>query len=455
VCLSLLLTGSAFAQIIIDNTNTGFTTGGSWAASTGVAGYWGPNFLHDNGAGIDTGDWAKWKPTFPSTGSYKVEVRWTAHSNRPDNVKYKIYHQGVVTEVWRNQQQNNATWMDLGTYTFSAGTSESNRLTLDAGSDSGYVVADAARFTAIGGPPPTPTPCTSCGGGLPARVITGYWHNFNNGSRCLRLSDVPSRYNLIAVAFADATGTPGAVSFTLDSGLAACIPGGYSDSAFRADINTVKSRGQRVIVSVGGQNGAITVASSSAATNFANSIAGLMTSYGFQGVDIDLENGLNAQYMTQALRSIRAQRPGAILTMAPQTIDMQNVNNAYFRTALDANVDLVNMQYYNSGCMLGCDQAQCWGQGTLQFLTMQACLQVRGGLRGDQIGFGLPASPSGAGSGYVSPSLINQAMQCMATGSNCGSPVPPNRARVRGAMTWSINWDAVQGYSWVNSINIP
>jgi hypothetical protein len=208
VCLSLLFTGSAFAQIIIDNTNTGFSAGGSWAAGTAVAGYWGPNYLHDNGAGVDTGDWAKWKPTFPSTGSYKVEVRWTAHSNRPDNVKYKIYHQGVVTEVWRNQQQNNATWMDLGTYAFGAGSSEANRLTLDAGSDSGYVVADAARFTSVGG-------CTNCGGGLPAKVITGYWHNFNNGSRCLRLSDVPSRYNLSSNS-SNVTGTPPCSTWNTD-----------------------------------------------------------------------------------------------------------------------------------------------------------------------------------------------------------------------------------------------
>jgi chitinase len=136
---------------------------------------------------------------------------------------------------------------------------------------------------------------------------------------------------------------------------------------------------------------------------------------------------------------------------------MQNVNNAYFQAAKNANVDLVNMQYYNSGCMLGCDQNQCWGQGTLQFLTMQACIQVQGGLRGDQIGFGLPATAAAApAGGYVSPSVVNSAMQCMA-GNNaaCGSPVPPYRATVRGAMTWSINWDAVSGYAWVNGITVP
>jgi hypothetical protein len=60
-------------------------------------------------------------------------VRWPANVNRPDNVKYKIYNQGIVTEVFKNQQENNGNWVYLGRYYFDAGTSENNRLTLDAG----------------------------------------------------------------------------------------------------------------------------------------------------------------------------------------------------------------------------------------------------------------------------------------------------------------------------------
>ena len=47
-----------------------------------------------------------------------------------------------------------------------------------------------------------------------------------------KLADVQSQYDIIAVAFADATGTPGAVTFNLDSaGL-----GGYTVDQFKADI---------------------------------------------------------------------------------------------------------------------------------------------------------------------------------------------------------------------------
>src|SRR4051812_23733628 len=135
---------------------------------------------------------------------------------------------------------------------------------------------------------PTTTPPTG-NGTLPAHFLTGYWQNFYNGAAALKLAAVPSNYDLIAVAFADATSTPGAVSFTLDPGLAAQV-GGYTDAQFKADIATLHQRGKKVIISVGGEKGSVSVASAAAATSFANSVYSLMTTYGFDGVDIDLEN---------------------------------------------------------------------------------------------------------------------------------------------------------------------
>ena len=77
-----------------------------------------------------------------------------------------------------------------------------------------------------------------------------------------------------------------------------------------------------------------------------------MQQYGFDGVDIDLENGLNPTYMSQALRSLSQKAGGRlVLTMAPQTIDMQSTSGGYFQTALNVKdiLTVVNMQYYNSG----------------------------------------------------------------------------------------------------------
>ncbi len=84
--------------------------------------------------------------------------------------------------------------------------------------------------------------------------------------------------------------------------------------------------------------------------------------------------------MTQALRpALRQAGSSLIITMAPQTIDMQSTSNAYFqKTALNIKdiLMVVNMQYYNSGSMLGCD-GKVYSQGSVDFLTALACIQLQ------------------------------------------------------------------------------
>ncbi|MFD0446084.1 chitinase [Streptomyces indonesiensis] len=299
------------------------------------------------------------------------------------------------------------------------------------------------------------TGTTSAGGGegggtVPKHAVTGYWQNFNNGAAVQKLREVQDQYDIIAVAFADATGTPGAVDFTLDPAV------GYgSEQQFKDDIKAKQAAGKSVVISIGGQNGTVSINDSASANNFANSVYALMREYGFNGVDIDLENGLNATYMTQALRSLSAKASsGLVITMAPQTIDMQSTSNAYFQTALNIKdiLTVVNMQYYNSGSMLGCD-GKVYSQGSVDFLTALACIQLEGGLSPSQVGLGLPASTRGAGSGYVSPTVVNNALDCLARGTNCGS-FRPSRTYpgLRGAMTWSTNWDATAGNAWSNAV---
>ena len=118
--------------------------------------------------------------------------------------------------------------------------------------------------------------------------LTGYWHNFDNGSGVMPLSEIPAAYNLVVVAFADNTTTPGEVVFNLQSQEL----GGYSVAQFKADIAAIQAQGRKVIVSVGGEKGNVLINSAPAANAFATSVYGLMQEYGFDGVDIDLEHGI-------------------------------------------------------------------------------------------------------------------------------------------------------------------
>lgn len=286
--------------------------------------------------------------------------------------------------------------------------------------------------------------------GVPRHAVTGYWQNFDNGARVQKLRDVQDQYDIIAVSFADATADKGEITFNLDPAL------GYgSEQEFRNDIAAKQAAGKKVIISVGGEVGNVIVNDSASATRFADSTHRLMREYGFDGVDIDLEHGINSTYLTQALRSLSAKAgPGLVLTMAPQTLDMQSTSSEYFKLALNVKdiLTVVNTQYYNSGSMLGCD-GRVYSQGTVDFLTALACIQLEGGLDPSQVGLGTPASTRGAGSGYVEPSVVNAALDCLARGTNCGSFKPAKTyPGIRGAMTWSTNWDALNGNRWSNTV---
>ena len=290
--------------------------------------------------------------------------------------------------------------------------------------------------------------------GLPAHVLMGYWQDFTNGATPLTLANVPTSYNLVAVAFGTATTTPGQVTFSLDSTLASDL-GGYTQQQFIDDIATLKARGQKVILSVGGANGAISVDDAASASAFASSVYSLIQQYGFNGVDIDLENGVNPTYMASALEQLESDAGSSlIITLAPQTVDTQSTGNDYFQLALDIQpiLTMINTQYYNSGTMNGCD-GNVYAEGTENFITALACTELEGGLSPSQVGIGLPASTSAAGSGYVAPSVVDDALDCLAARANCGSFVPPQTwPGIRGAMTWSINWDAANGYNFANTV---
>jgi chitinase len=292
------------------------------------------------------------------------------------------------------------------------------------------------------------------GSGLPAHLLMGYWQDFTNGATPLTLADVPATYNLVAVAFGTATTTPGQVAFSLDPTLASDL-GGYTQQQFISDIQTLHSRGQKVILSVGGQDGTISVDDAASAASFASSVYSLIQQYGFDGVDIDLENGVDPTYMAEALEQLEGDAGSSlIITLAPQTVDTQSTGDDYFELALDIKsiLTMINTQYYNSGSMNGCD-GNVYSEGTENFMTALACIELEGGLSPSQVGLGLPASPSAAGSGYVSPSVVNDALDCLAAQANCGSFVPPAAyPAIRGVMTWSINWDASNGYDFADTV---
>ena len=299
---------------------------------------------------------------------------------------------------------------------------------------------------------------------LPEHMVTGYWHNFLNGSTALKISDVPDYYDMICVSFANSSTTPGKVTFELDKDLSNAL-GGYTKAQFIQDIKNAKAKGQHIIISVGGAEGTTYITNEEAANQFATSLISIIEEYGFEGVDIDFEGGAvsGTDYIAEALRTVRNHfGEDFIITMAPETYYFQDTNpngtmatSAYYRLAYKIR-DILTIcypQFYNSGAMNGYNgfNAQV---GTADFLTSLSTLLLENGLRADQVALGLPSTSKAASSGYVSTDIISTAVKALVNGTSSGNFTAPKAyPTLRGVMTWSINWDATNNYTWAKSMS--
>lgn len=64
---------------------------------------------------------AEYIPNFPATGNYSVYVSYHTVNNSSQNVLYKVYHTGGITEFIINQSIGGSTWIHLDKFNFKKG----------------------------------------------------------------------------------------------------------------------------------------------------------------------------------------------------------------------------------------------------------------------------------------------------------------------------------------------
>lgn len=224
-----------------------------------------------------------------------------------------------------------------------------------------------------------------------------------------------------------------------------------------------------MLVSIGGAAASINLNSNAAVDNFIATAINMITFYGFDGIDVDIEAGLigggsmtNLSITQTNLIRIIIEitdhfGPDFMLTMAPETAYVTGGSIVYgsiwgsylpIINAVRDRLTWIQMQYYNGG-MYGKDGAT-YEAGTVLGMVKQTEALIDGfnvpgngffqGLPPEKVCIGLPSTP-GAGGGYMSPQLVQQAFnQLLAQYPN-----------LRGLMTWSINWDASNGYEFANN----
>lgn len=112
-----------------------------------------------------------WKPNIPTAGNYEVlaYIPGGINSNAV-GAKYKVHHNGGITNVVINQSQYTAQWVSLGTFNFAQGQSGYVYLGDSTGISSESIAFDAMHFKKIGQTDVTP-PSTSIS--VPANWVTG------------------------------------------------------------------------------------------------------------------------------------------------------------------------------------------------------------------------------------------------------------------------------------------
>ncbi|GAL14541.1 chitinase [Vibrio astriarenae] len=192
-------------------------------------------------------------------------------------------------------------------------------------------------------------------------VVVGYWHNWCGGAGyqggdapCFDLATIDTRYNVVAVSFMKVYDNRTANSiptFKLDTSI-------VSEADFKQQIKLLNDQGRSVILALGGADAHIEMKTGQEQA-FADEIILLTEKYGFDGLDIDLEQGAitaadNQTVIPAALRIVkdhyREQGKNFLITMAPEFPYL--TTNGHYRPyidSLDGYYDWINPQFYNQG----------------------------------------------------------------------------------------------------------
>ncbi|RAI72582.1 chitinase [Pseudomonas fluorescens] len=285
------------------------------------------------------------------------------------------------------------------------------------------------------------------------KILMGFWHNWPAGHgdgyqggqfANLDLVDIPKDYNVVAVAFMKGQGIPTFKPYNL------------SDDEFRRQVGVLNSQGRAVLISLGGADAHIELHKGDEQP-LANEIIRLVEIYGFDGLDIDLEQSAidfadNKAVLPAALKLVKDHYKGEgklfIISMAPEFPYLRSGGKyVEYIQALEGYYDFIAPQYYNQGgdgiwVQEANDGNGAWiaqnndamKEDFLFYLTESLVTGTRGyiAIPADKFVIGLPANVDAAATGYVidPAAVVNAFKRLDAAGHS-----------IKGLMTWSINWD--------------
>ena len=325
---------------------------------------------------------------------------------------------------------------------------------------------------------------------LPAKVIVGYAHSWENASApFLYFKDmIDKKYNVVVYSFIETVNSDGYTPQLTTNDNRYLTAGVFDKQLLKNDIQSLRDKGIPVIVSIGGQNGHVSLETTAQKDTFVAGLKAIIDEYHFDGIDLDFEGGSMSfgagsltdfsyasisnipklKNVVDAFKEIKQHYGnGFILTAAPETFYVQVGYGNYSSTPgaflpvlhnLRNELDLLMVQLYNTGSTTALDN-KAYSQATPDFLVSMSDMLIKGfnvastgfhfdGLPASKIVVGIPACPSAApAGGYITPANTIKALDYLRFGTDysgrtytlqSGGPY----SDLRGVMTWSVNWDA-------------
>ncbi|HEV2278897.1 MAG TPA: glycosyl hydrolase family 18 protein [Acidobacteriaceae bacterium] len=317
--------------------------------------------------------------------------------------------------------------------------------------------------------------------------LIGYWTGSGPGGTLLRLRDVSPQWDVILVAFANVNHH--APEGTMQMHVRPARPGqpAMDLGQMKDDIAWLKSRGKKVLISLGGGGEYFTLAQTASIPNFVDSVTQIVTEYGFDGIDLDFESPSlvldpgdtdfrhpktpSMVNLIAALHQLREHfGPNFMLTLVPEGTQIPGGYAGYggqFGSYLPLLwgvrdiLTFVDVQDYNTPPFEGLD-GEIYQLGSVNYDAAMTELLLHGFPVSQRAGDFFPAVPAdkvaaGFLVGTATPELVSGAMQYLITGKPPAGVTyrlrrPGGYPEMIGAMFWTIDGDRNQNYAFSNLV---
>ncbi|WP_437837888.1 glycosyl hydrolase family 18 protein [Sorangium sp. So ce1153] len=276
-------------------------------------------------------------------------------------------------------------------------------------------------------PDPGPGPGPAPGGGLPAKVVAGYYPNWTPSP--IRIRDINSNYNVIylfaATPVGGSPGTTGAVEWRL--------PDDGRDAAknFNADVQYARTaQGRKIILSIGGARNGMSFPDRQKSQTFVDSVVDIYNDLGgFDGIDwntFEADQNPDTAEMIWISLELKRRFPGFIITAPPAPWNERD--KKFCEDMVNAGaMDYAAPQYYDGPDL---DQQSYIVENVNDWVRRLGPTHVA-------VGFGIWDETN-----YMS---IDEAIPTW-------NEIEANHPTLRGAFDWQIHIDESQGWPFADRL---